>query len=79
MEKEKKSLLSGYLSVLVIIILVAVAIYLMANANDNFTPMIHARAAERQIEKNTEETQLNNFDHFLKAYFFTFLSVQSAA
>ena len=42
MEKEKKSLLSGYLSVLVIIILVAVAIYLMANANDNFTPMILA-------------------------------------
>ena len=42
MEKEKKSLLSGYLSVLVIINLVAVAIYLMANANDNFTPMILA-------------------------------------
>ena len=42
MEKEKKSLLSGYLSVLVIIILIAFAIYLMANANDNFIPMILA-------------------------------------
>ena len=42
MEKEKKSLLSGYLSVLIIIVLIAVAIILMANANENFIPMILA-------------------------------------
>lgn len=42
MEKEKKTLLSGYLSVLIIIILVIVAIYLMANANENPAPMIVA-------------------------------------
>ena len=42
MEKEKKSLLSGYLSVLIIIVLIAVAIILMANANENLIPMILA-------------------------------------
>jgi len=42
MEKEKKSLLSGYLSVLIIVILVIAAIFLMANANENFIPMILA-------------------------------------
>ena len=42
MEKEKKSLLSGYFSVLIIIVLIVVAIILMANANENFIPMILA-------------------------------------
>lgn len=42
MEKEKKLLLSGYLSVLIIIILIAVAITLMVNADENFIPMILA-------------------------------------
>ncbi|MCX6288117.1 MAG: SPFH domain-containing protein [Bacteroidetes bacterium] len=42
MEKEKKSILSGYLSVLVIIILVVTAIILMVNANENPAPMIIA-------------------------------------
>lgn len=42
MEKEKKSMLSGYLSVLIIITLIIVAISLMVNANDNPTPIIVA-------------------------------------
>jgi len=42
MEKEKKSLLSGYFSVLIIIVLIVVAIILMANANENLIPMILA-------------------------------------
>jgi len=45
MEKEKKTLLSGYLSVLMILILIVVAIVLMVNANDNFIPMIFAGIA----------------------------------
>ena len=42
MEKEKKMMLSGYLSVLIIIALIVVAIYLMVNANENPVPMIIA-------------------------------------
>jgi regulator of protease activity HflC (stomatin/prohibitin superfamily) len=42
METEKKHLLSGYLSVLIIIVLIAMAIFLMVNANENFVPMIFA-------------------------------------
>ena len=42
MEKEKKFVLSGYLSVLMIIILIVVAIILMVNANENAVPMIIA-------------------------------------
>ena len=42
METEKKHLLSGYLSVLIIIVFIAIAIFLMVNANENFVPMIFA-------------------------------------
>ena len=42
METEKKYLLSGYLSVLIIIVFIALAITLMVNANENFIPMIFA-------------------------------------
>jgi len=42
METEKKHLLSGYLSVLIIIVFIVLAIMLMVNANDNFIPMIFA-------------------------------------
>ena len=42
MEKEKKMMLSGYLSVLIIIALIIVAISLMVNANENPVPMIIA-------------------------------------
>jgi len=42
METEKKYLLSGYLSVLIIIGLIVIAIVLMVNANENFIPMIFA-------------------------------------
>ena len=42
MEKEKKLMLSGYLSVLIIIALIIVAISLMVNANENPVPMIIA-------------------------------------
>jgi regulator of protease activity HflC (stomatin/prohibitin superfamily) len=42
MEKEKKMMLSGYLSVLIIIALIIAAISLMVNANENPVPMIIA-------------------------------------
>jgi len=42
MEKELKSVLSGYLSVLIIIAAIVAAIYLMVTANDNPTLMISA-------------------------------------
>ncbi|MEI8004785.1 MAG: SPFH domain-containing protein [Bacteroidota bacterium] len=42
MEKEKKIMLSGYVSVLIIIVLLIVAISLMVNANENPVPIIIA-------------------------------------
>jgi regulator of protease activity HflC (stomatin/prohibitin superfamily) len=42
MEKEKKMMLSGYLSVLIIVVLIIVAISLMVNANENPVPIIFA-------------------------------------
>ncbi len=42
MEKEKKIMLSGYVSVLIIIVLLIVAISLMVNSNENPVPIIIA-------------------------------------